>query len=82
MPPIISRRNFLSQTGLTVIGFPFFSCMATRKSNSGVPGLKLGYSAITWGGNDVQAIKDIASLGFKGIQLRSNILKEFGTKPQ
>ncbi len=49
---------------------------------AGVPGLQLGYSAITWGGNDVQAIKDISALGFKGIQLRSNTVKDYGDKPQ
>src|SRR5919197_5672102 len=43
--------------------------------------IKFGYAAITWGGNDRQAIEDIASLGFGGIQLRSNVLKEFGDEP-
>ena len=38
--------------------------------------IKLGYAAITWGGNDPQAIEDIASLGYQGIQLRSNVVKE------
>ena len=38
--------------------------------------VKLGYASITWGGNDRQAIEDIAALGFPGIQLRSNLLKE------
>ncbi len=38
--------------------------------------IKLGYAAITWGGNDRQAIEDISALGFAGIQLRSNVLKE------
>src|SRR5690242_3168014 len=38
--------------------------------------IKLGYAAITWNGEDRQAIEDIASLGFPGIQLRSNLLKE------
>jgi inosose dehydratase len=38
-----------------------------------------GYASITWGGNDRQAIEDIASLGFHGIQLRSNVIKEFGS---
>ncbi|WP_317132027.1 sugar phosphate isomerase/epimerase family protein [Rufibacter hautae] len=46
-----------------------------------VPGMKLGYASITWGGNDEQAIKDISSLGFKGIQLRANTFKEYGTRP-
>ncbi len=39
--------------------------------------IRLGYAAITWGGNDRQAIDDIAALGFKGIQLRSNCIEEF-----
>jgi len=46
------------------------------------PGLlRFGYAAITWNGNDVQAIADISELGFPGIQLRSNILKDFGNRP-
>jgi len=38
-----------------------------------------GYASITWNGNDRQAIEDIAALGFPGIQLRSNVLKEFAS---
>jgi inosose dehydratase len=45
-------------------------------------GIRFGYAAITWGGDDLQAIKDVSDLGFRGIQLRSNILKEFGDKPK
>src|SRR5436853_5535061 len=40
-------------------------------------GIKVGYAAITWNGNDRQAIEDIAALGYRGIQLRSNVLTEF-----
>ncbi len=43
--------------------------------------IRFGYAAITWGGNDRQAIEDVSALGFKAIQLRSNLLKEFGNKP-
>lgn len=38
--------------------------------------IKFGYASITWNGNDRQAIDDISSLGYPGIQLRSNIVKE------
>jgi inosose dehydratase len=41
--------------------------------------MRFGYASITWGGNDRQAIEDIASLGFHGIQLRSNVIKEFSS---
>lgn len=44
--------------------------------------IQFGYASITWGGNDLQAIKDISELGFRGIQLRSNILQEYGERPQ
>src|SRR3989441_2730262 len=44
--------------------------------------IHFGYAAITWGGNDAQAIKEISELGFPGIQLRSNILKDYGDRPK
>jgi inosose dehydratase len=47
----------------------------------GDPFTQLGYAAITWGGNDEQAIDDIAAVGFHGIQLRSPILEKYGDRP-
>ena len=45
---------------------------------SPAPGeIHFGYASITWNGNDRQAIADIAALGFRGIQLRANAIKEF-----
>jgi inosose dehydratase len=41
--------------------------------------IHIGYASITWSGKDREAIEDIASLGFRGIQLRANVIKEFGT---
>jgi inosose dehydratase len=71
----ISRRNFLFQAGLltsaSLISLDIFAK---------VPNLKLAYSAITWGGKDLDALKDIASLGFKGIQLRGNAYDNYKTK--
>jgi inosose dehydratase len=43
--------------------------------------IRLGYAAITWGGNDRQAIDDVSALGFRGIQLRSNCIEEFANNP-
>src|SRR5215813_7299318 len=46
---------------------------------SPAPGeIHFGYASITWNGQDRQAIEDIAALGFPGIQLRANAVKEFG----
>ncbi|HEV2276344.1 MAG TPA: sugar phosphate isomerase/epimerase [Acidobacteriaceae bacterium] len=39
--------------------------------------LKIGYSSITWNEHDRQAMEDLASLGYPGIQIRSNVLKVF-----
>jgi inosose dehydratase len=44
--------------------------------------IRLGYAAITWGGDDLRAIQEISDLGFHGIQLRSNLLKEYADKPR
>jgi len=43
--------------------------------------LQFGYAAITWQSQDRQAIDDVAAVGFKGIQLRTSVLPEFGDKP-
>jgi inosose dehydratase len=39
--------------------------------------IKIGYAAITWGGNDTQAIQDISAVGYPGIQLRANAVQEY-----
>src|SRR5436853_6602262 len=44
--------------------------------------IRWGYAAITWEGNDLQAINDVAEVGFRGIQLRTSVLKDFGERPQ
>jgi len=44
--------------------------------------IRFGYAAITWGGDDARAIKEISEIGFPGIQLRSNILKDYGERPK
>ncbi len=72
---MMNRRIFLKNSSLfaLVAGLP----SVTFKQN-----FKLGYSAITWGGKDLQAIEEIASLGFKGIQLRANTYAPFKDKPE
>lgn len=45
--------------------------------STGPAEIRFGYAAITWNGNDRQAIEDISALGFRGIQLRANAVKEF-----
>ncbi|PYS70704.1 MAG: xylose isomerase [Acidobacteria bacterium] len=77
---LLSRRYFIASLGAAAIastaGLESFASLL--KSTSAI---RFGYASITWEGNDAQAIKDISALGFPGIQLRSNILKEYGEKP-
>lgn len=41
--------------------------------------VRIGYASITWEGKDRQAIEEIAALGFHGIQLRANVIKDFAS---
>jgi inosose dehydratase len=43
--------------------------------------MRFGYAAITWGGQDLQAIDEIAALGYPGIQLRGGAYDQFRTEP-
>jgi inosose dehydratase len=82
MPSSLSRRRFLVSLGSlgTAVVLPkhtLASALAPARSQ-----IRFGYAAITWGGDDLQAIKDIGEVGFRGVQLRANILKDFGDKPK
>jgi inosose dehydratase len=43
--------------------------------------IRFGYAAIAWKGKDRQAITEISEAGYRGIQLRANVLTEFGERP-
>jgi inosose dehydratase len=76
----ITRRRFVRTSAmaagsLALAGLP-------RSLAALAPGdIRFGYAAITWEGKDKDAITDIAAVGFKGIQLRTSVLSEFGDKP-
>ena len=53
-----------------------------RPLKSAPADIRFGYAAIAWNEKDEQAIKDISEIGFRGIQLRNNILKEYGDRPK
>jgi inosose dehydratase len=50
--------------------------------NPAASDIRFGYASITWDGDDRKAIEDISALGFPGIQIRSNAIKEFDGKPE
>ncbi|HMC75680.1 MAG TPA: TIM barrel protein [Vicinamibacterales bacterium] len=43
--------------------------------------IRLGCAAITWGGNDDQAIAEVGQVGYAGIQLRATAFDKWGTRP-
>lgn len=83
---LLSRRNFIIGLGTGAIA------TAISVKGDGAPldwlikpadvSIRFGYAAITWEGNDTQAIKDVSELGFPGIQLRSNILTDYRERPE
>jgi inosose dehydratase len=80
----MNRRDFLATTGTLVSGLALPADLFGQPAGTAAKGpfeIRFAYHAITWGGNDIQAIEEIAGAGFKGIQLRSNVVKEYGDKP-
>jgi inosose dehydratase len=70
-----SRRDFLSLLAASPLAFRL------KAEATSVDSIKVGYAAITWGGDDPKAIDDIAAVGFKGIQLRASAFDRWGAKP-
>jgi inosose dehydratase len=96
MSAVLSRRRFIF--GITTVAAasvlpsdafgnlitppPYSPADRSYLDGPNVAAIQFGYASITWNGNDSQAIKDISEIGFRGIQLRSNILPEYGDRPQ
>jgi len=72
------RRLFLRNLSLGAAALLTSSAWAEILLKKG--DVKIGYSAITWGGKDEQAIAELAGLGFKGIQLRANTFGPYRNK--
>ena len=68
------RRDFLA-TLTAAAG------MAAWERSPPAARIRFGYAAITWNGNDVQAIDDIAALGYRGIQLRQSAFDKWSERP-
>lgn len=68
-----SRRIFLSglAASAAATALPAFA-----KPNGGAQ-IQYGYTAMTWGDHERQAIDDISAVGYAGIQLRANALDDF-----
>lgn len=80
MHETVNRRQFLTTAGLSALALTA-SAHGLFVGSGKKSGLKIAYSAITWGGNDAKAITDLAGLGYHGIQLRANTFGPYRTKP-
>ncbi len=69
--PELKRREFLGLIGASAAVFRL----------QPKPRIKVGYAAITWGGNDPKAIEEVAAAGFKGIQLRASAFDRWSAQP-
>lgn len=78
------RRGFLfASLGLTALRpARVLSLRTPAVGSTPAPRPRFGYASITWGGNDAQAIDDIAALGFAGIQLRTAAVTRWGKRPE
>lgn len=76
-----SRREFVRQLGGVAVAASLPG-PAALVAPSRAGRVRVGYAAITWNENDRQAIDDISSLGFPGIQLRANVLSTIGRDPR
>jgi len=72
------RRYFLRNLSLGAAALMTSSAWAEVFVKKG--DVRIGYSAITWGGKDEQAIAELSGLGFKGIQLRANTFGPYRNK--
>jgi inosose dehydratase len=88
----VSRREFLVCLAASGAAFSFPAVRPANASllyppadlsyfrspiHHGAVDIRIGYAAITWQEHDAQAIEEISALGYPGIQLRSNVVKEF-----
>jgi inosose dehydratase len=71
----LSRRSFLSYAGALAATTAVPCSFAA--SAKGKAQLQFGYTAMTWGNEERQAVDDISALGYPGIQFRANAVTDF-----
>jgi len=73
----LDRRAFLATLGV----LPLAADALARDFRLQAGRIKVGYAAITWGGDDDLAIREVAAAGFKGIQLRATAFEAYKDRP-
>jgi inosose dehydratase len=75
MPIPATRRNFL-----TTLATATAAAIPRGLGAAGAPGIRFGYTAMTWSKEERQAVDDISAAGYEGIQFRIDAVTEF--KPE
>jgi inosose dehydratase len=74
---LLGRRHFTLGLGAAGLASAF-GMRDARAAKSAYPDIKVGYAAITWGDeNAKQAMGEVAALGYRGIQLRATIVRDW-----
>jgi inosose dehydratase len=68
----LTRRALLAGIGAAAATAAVPALAASRGGN-----IRFGYTAMTWGNEERQAIDEIAAVGFPGIQFRANAVTDF-----
>ena len=68
----LTRRSVLAGIGAAAVVAAVPGFAVSRDRN-----IRFGYTAMTWGNEERQAIDDISALGFPGIQFRANAVTDF-----
>lgn len=71
-----SRRKFIAGMGAVAIAAAV-PCRSAFALPDKAAGIRFGYTAMTWGKEERQAIDDISAVGFQGIQFRLDAVTEF-----
>jgi inosose dehydratase len=74
----VSRRRFVGCSG----GLAATALLSRTELPGGLAqSMRFGCAAITWNGDDRRAIREIAAVGFAGIQLRQSAVDAWGERP-
>jgi len=77
-PNAFSRRTFLAHAGRVAAASALAgSFRPAFAAYTGLDKIKFGYAAMTWSKEERQAVDDISSTGFQGVQFRIDATTEF-----
>ena len=77
-----TRRDFLVTVGTSTVGAAAWPAVNPAFGVTAAASFRFACHTMPWGDAYVTGIADIARAGFHGVQLRANVMPQFGEKPQ